>query len=196
MNVRSALPADRPAIIETVVAAFVNDPAFRYFFGTDSGYEPKASAFVGYLFDKRIVHNTIWVTDECEAVSLWSPPDHMLTDDHRRLANELYAAMRQSVGADAARNLEIYDAMVDTGLPTDEPYWYLGILAAHPVRAVRGAGKLVMDAGVAHVRAHNGLAVLETTNERNPEYYRRAGWGVINTIESDTPSTTWILASR
>jgi ribosomal protein S18 acetylase RimI-like enzyme len=195
MKVRLALPSDRPAIIETVVTAFANDPAFRYFFGTDPNYEPKASAFVGYLFDKRIVHNTIWVTDACEAVSLWSPPDHMLTDDHRNLTKELYVAMQQSVGAEAARNLEIYDAMVDAGLPA-EPHWYLGILAAHPARAERGAGKLVMDAGLAHVRAHHGLAILETTNERNPEYYRRAGWDLINTIESDSPSTTWILAAR
>ncbi len=182
-------------IVETVVAAFANDPAFRYFFGTDSGYEAKASAFVGYLFDKRIVHNTVWVTDRCDAVSLWSPPDHLFTNDQRTLTQDLFAKMQISVGQTAARNLEIYDAMVEPGLP-EEPYWYLGILAAHPSRAAKGAGRAVMEAGLSHVRGNNGLAVLETTNASNPEYYRRNGWEVINTIESATPSTTWILAAR
>jgi GNAT superfamily N-acetyltransferase len=195
MNVRLAVTADRPAIVETVVAAFVNDPAFRYFFGVDDGYSVKASAFVGYLFDKRIVHNTVWVTDACEAVSLWSPPDHMFTDDQRAITQELYANMQSAVGNQAARNLEIYDAMVEAGLP-EEPHWYLGILAAHPTRAGKGSGRAVMEAGLAHVRANNGLAVLETTNARNPDYYRRNGWEVIATIECDTPSTAWVLAAR
>jgi GNAT superfamily N-acetyltransferase len=195
LNVRLAVQADRPAIVETVVEAFVNDPAFRFFFGADEVYTAKASAFVGYLFDKRIVHNTVWVTEECEAVSLWSPPDHRFTDDHRMLTKELFANMQTSVGAEAARNLEIYDSMVEAGLP-DEPHWYLGILAAHPTRAAKGSGRAVMEAGLAHVRSNNGLAVLETTNARNPDYYRRNGWKVIATIESDTPSTTWVLAAR
>jgi GNAT superfamily N-acetyltransferase len=195
MNIRLAVEADRPAIVETVVEAFVNDPAFRFFFGADEGYTAKASAFVGYLFDKRIVHNTVWVTEECEAVALWSPPDHMFTDDHRMLTKELYANMQFVVGSEAARNLEIYDSMVEAALP-DEPHWYLGILAAHPTRAETGSGRAVMEAGLAHVRSNNGLAVLETTNARNPDYYRRNGWKVIATIESDTPSTTWVLAAR
>jgi ribosomal protein S18 acetylase RimI-like enzyme len=195
VNIRHALEADKPAIIETVVSAFARDPAFRYFFGTDNGFEVRASAFVGYLFDKRIVHSTVWVTDACEAVSLWSPPDHMLTDDHRLLGHQLFDSMQISVGETAARNLEIYDAMVEGGLPP-ESYWYLGILAAHPTRAARGAGRAVMEAGLAHVRANDGLAILETTNARNPDYYRRNGWEVINTIECETPSTIWILAAR
>jgi ribosomal protein S18 acetylase RimI-like enzyme len=195
VKIRLAVTVDRPAIVETVVAAFVNDPAFRYFFGTDDGYTAKASAFVGYLFDKRIVHNTVWVTDACEAVSLWSPPDHMFTDDHRALTKELSANMQTAVGSEAAKNLEIYDAMVEHRLP-EEPHWYLGILAAHPTRAEKGAGRAVMEAGLAHVRANYGLAVLETTNARNPDYYRRNGWEVIATIESDTPSTTWVLTAR
>jgi GNAT superfamily N-acetyltransferase len=195
MNIRLAIEADRSPIIETVVAAFVNDPAFRFFFGAGDSYTEKASVFVGYLFDKRIVHNTIWVTDGCEAVSLWSPPDHMFTDDQRTLTSELFTNMQSAVGADAARNLEIYDAMVEGGLPS-EPHWYLGILAAHPARAAKGAGRAVMQAGLVHVRANNGLAILETTNASNPDYYRRNGWEVIRTIENDTPSTTWVLAAR
>jgi GNAT superfamily N-acetyltransferase len=192
---RRAVASDRDAVVATVVSAFVHDPAFRYFFGSDAGYQPKASAFVAYLFDKRIVHNTVWVTEECEAVSLWSPPDHSLTDDHRAWANQRQTLMKEAVGPESANRLDIYDAMVDGGLPK-EPYWYLGILAADPARAGRGYGRAVMDAGLAHVRSNNGLAVLETTNARNPGYYRRAGWELLTTIQSETPSTTWILGAR
>jgi GNAT superfamily N-acetyltransferase len=192
---RLAKDSDRSAIVETVVAAFVNDPAFRFFFGTDDGYRSKASAFVEYLFDKRIVHRAIWVTGLSDAVSLWSPPDHMLTDEHRKYEDDLQSKMKQSIGAQAVHNLETYDAAVEKALPT-EPYWYLGILAAHPTRAAKGAGRNVMQAGLSHVRSVGGLAALETTNERNPDYYERNGWKLASTIESATPSTIWVLTTR
>jgi GNAT superfamily N-acetyltransferase len=194
MNVRLATEADRSAIVDTVVAAFDQDPAFRYFLGND-GFPEKATAFVEYLFDKRIVHNTVWVTDKCEAVSLWSPPTSMFTDDHRKLSVQLQAIMRERIGPTAAARLDIYDAAVDVGLPT-EPHWYLGILAAHPALAEKGAGRAVMEAGLAHVREHDGLAVLETTNPRNPAYYERAGWALANTVECATPSTIWVMHTR
>lgn len=192
MHVRRATEADRPRVIETVVAAFARDPAFRYFFPDDERYGDQASSFVGYLFDKRIGHGTVWVTDDCAATALWSPPDHMLTDDHRRRAADLGAAMTMQVGPEATARLNTYDAVVDRGLPA-QPFWYLGILAAHPTRAGRGLGKTVMDAGLEHVRVVGGTAILETTNPSNPAYYQRWGWEVIQTVESDTPSTVWIL---
>lgn len=192
MHVRLATEADRPLVIETVVAAFAQDPAFRYFFPGDDRYREQATAFVGYLFDKRIEHRTIWVTEDCSATSLWSPPDHMLTENSRARAVALAASMQQQVGADAATRLGTYDAAVDRGLPP-QPFWYLGILAAHPTRAGGGFGRAVMDAGLEHVRTAGGVAILETTNPGNPAYYQRWGWEVIDTVESETPSTVWIL---
>jgi GNAT superfamily N-acetyltransferase len=192
IETRLATESDRETIVETVVAAFVDDPAFRFFFGADQGFTSKASAFVRYLFDKRIVHRTVWVTNGCEAVSLWSPPTNLLDDGHLGLERELHHNMQQQVGPQATRNLETYDAIVEGAMPA-EPYWYLGVLAAHPSRAAKGSGKAVMEAGLAYVRSNAGTAILETTNVRNPDYYRHNGWEVVHTIESTTPSTIWIM---
>lgn len=194
MHVRRATEADRSVVIETVVAAFERDPAFRYFFPEDHCYVAQATAFVGYLFDKRIDHQTVWVTDDGSATALWSPPDHMLTDDHKKRASALASDMQEHVGIESAARLDAYDAAVDRGLP-DQPFWYLGILAAHPTRAKRGSGHAVMNAGLDHVRANAGTAILETTNPKNPSYYQRRGWEIVSAVDADTPSTVWILRS-
>ena len=62
-SVRRATPADRDRVITTVVAAFVDDPAFRYFFPDDATYAGHAADFAGYLFDKRVRHGSVWLVE-------------------------------------------------------------------------------------------------------------------------------------
>jgi ribosomal protein S18 acetylase RimI-like enzyme len=187
-NVRSATAEDRPEVVGTAVAAFVNDPALRHFFPGER-YELQATAFFGYLFDKRVGHGTVWVTERCEAAALWSPPaDSMSADDHQRAA-EGYAAMEAMVGADAAQRLRVYNDEVDEHLPSDSAYWYLGVLATHPDHAGYRHGAAVMRAGL-----HNatGAAFLETTQPANVGYYQRFGWTVTASITTHT-LPIWVL---
>ena len=69
-----ATKADRDRVVETVVAAFAKDPAFRFFFTDDATFERDAAAFAAYLFDVRVDHGTVWVVDGGAAVAMWDPP--------------------------------------------------------------------------------------------------------------------------
>ncbi len=195
MKIRVASATDRERVVRTVVSAFELDPAFRYFFPDDGNYVESASVFVGYLFDKRVGFDTVWVADDCSAASLWSPPDHMLTDESRARNFDLERSMQHVIGLEATARLDAYNSAVDGVLPS-QPFWYLGILAVHPDSAGRGLGLAVMNAGIEFVRSNRGMAILETTNERNPEYYRRSGWHILNKIETTTPSTLWIMGNE
>jgi GNAT superfamily N-acetyltransferase len=187
-DVRLATIDDRPQVVATAVAAFVNDPALRHFF-PDDRYAQQASAFFGYLFDKRVELATVWVTEQCEAAAMWSPPANtMSADDHDRAAAS-HAAMETAVGADAARRLRVYNDLVDQHLPGEAEYWYLGVLATHPDHAGRGYGAQVMRAGLDHA---NGAAFLETTQPANVGYYERLGWAVNAVVTSHNPPI-WIL---
>jgi ribosomal protein S18 acetylase RimI-like enzyme len=186
-DVRLATTRDRPRVVATAVAAFVNDPALRHFFPGE-GYAQQATAFFGYLFDKRVDLATVWVTDRCESAAMWSPPANtMSADDHDRAAAS-YEAMETVVGADAARRLRVYNDLVDQHLP-DSMYWYLGVLATHPDHTGRGLGATVMQAGLDHA---NGAAFLETTNPANLGYYERNGWTITAVVTSHNPPI-WIL---
>lgn len=193
VSVRRAGRPDRGVVVATVVAAFVRDPAFRFFFPDDAAYPQQAAAFVGYLFDKRLRDATVWMHGDGSAVALWSPPG---TNPHRDAPPDvlrLRAAMIDAIGPDAAGRLGEYDAAVSGALPTAEAYWYLGVLACLPARAGSGLGSAVMRVGMGEARSQGTPAYLETTNPANVGYYERAGWRVTATIPDALPVSVWVL---
>jgi ribosomal protein S18 acetylase RimI-like enzyme len=174
-----ATPAMRERVIDTVVAAFVSDPAFRYFFTDDATFNDEAAAFAGYLFDQRVNRGTVWVVEDGAALAMWDPPR---SDDGA--ARDGHGNSRPDLPTATLDRLERYDAVVHAALPAT-PHWYLGILATHPQHAGRGWGRLAMTAGLDHAVEAGLAAYLETTNERNVELYQRAGWRLTESAAID-----------
>lgn len=174
-----ATPTIRERVIDTVVAAFVSDPAFRFFFTDDATFNHEAAAFAGYLFDRRVNRGTVWVVDGGAAVAMWDPPR---SDD--RAAENGHGYSGPDLPAATLERLKRYDAVVGAVLPAT-PHWYLGILATHPHHTGRGWGRLAMTAGLDHAVEAGLPAYLETTNERNVELYQRAGWRLTGSAAVD-----------
>ena len=70
-----ATVADRPAVVATIVAAFANDPTFRFFFPDEATFPEYAAAFAGYLFDRRVHKGTVWICADGAVAALWDEPD-------------------------------------------------------------------------------------------------------------------------
>jgi len=168
VEARQATRADRDRVVETFMAAFEADPALRYFFPGEE-YAAYAPAFAGWLFDRRVDAGTVWVVDNGASIALWDGPS--------RPDRVTPAVPAPTLPEGPRERLDAYDAAVHHHLPTD-PHWYLGVLATHPERAGQRLGRAVMAAGLAEA-ARDGLpAYLETTNPRNLEIYRGAGWKI------------------
>lgn len=163
----------RERVIETVLAAFEDDPAFRYFF-EDAAFHAYAAAFAQQLFDSRVGRGTVWVIDDGSAVAMWDAP-------RTSAANPTPEPPAGPVlPADVLMRLEKYDAAVHEALPA-EPYWYLGVLATHPAYAGRRWGRQLIATGLQRPIAAGLPAYLETTNPRNVDIYRSVGWDVAST---------------
>lgn len=188
---RPATVADRPAVVDTVVAAFEADPVFRYVFAAqtasdptslaaatdgegaagEAGFGEQVAVFAGALFDLRVGHGTVWLVEDGAALAMWSPPG---PGGH---AGELGPL---DLPAGPARRLAEYDATVGALIPAHR-HWYLGVLATRPEAAGRGWGRLAMARGL-QAAATDGLpAYLETANDSNVELYQRSGWQVVAT---------------
>jgi GNAT superfamily N-acetyltransferase len=152
-----------------VVAAFVDDPVFRYLFA--DGYAQQTAVFAGSLFDLRVGLGTIWLVDEGACVAMWAPP---APGGH---AGELEPL---DLPGPAACRLAEYEHAVGAILPTRE-HWYLGILATHPDLAGRGRGRLAMANGLAAAARDGVPCYLETASEVNVGIYQRRGWQVAET---------------
>ncbi len=179
-EVTVATARERDQVVATVVAAFVADPAFRYFFPDDATYERHAAAFAGWLFDKRVATGTAWVAEGGAAVAMWDPPSATLTE-----------WPPSPLPAEETERLQAYDRSVHSMIPR-EPHWYLGVLATHPDHAGRRLGRAVMAAGLARAAEAGLPSVLETTNPGNVELYSRSGWEVLHRVDVDQLAV-WVM---
>jgi hypothetical protein len=159
-----------------VVAAFVDDPAFRYFFPSDPTYPRLAASFAGWLFDKRVRRGTVRLIDGGSAVAMWDPPLEV---------NQAGTSLGLDLPPDAVERIASYDAAVDSVLP-ETPYWYLGVLATHPDHIGQAWGRAVMAEGLQRAAADGLPAYLETSSERNVAIYLRSGWETVSTVTVDT----------
>ncbi|MET8234194.1 GNAT family N-acetyltransferase [Micromonospora sp. NPDC005298] len=178
-----ATPADRDAVVGSLVAAFVKDPVLRWLFPDEDTYPRYAAAFFGHLFDKRVHRSSIWTIDGGASVAIWEPPavGHVSSGDG-------FSAVQYP--DDVLARVEGYDNAVHAALPTF-PFWYLGVLGTHPDSAGRGWGRAVMRAGLDRAAADGLPAILETSNPVNVDLYRRAGWEVLGSMAEPVP--TWIM---
>ncbi|MEW2142544.1 GNAT family N-acetyltransferase [Micromonospora vinacea] len=178
-----ATPADRDAVVGSLVAAFVKDPVLRHLFPDEETYPRYAAVFFGHLFDKRVRHSSIWTIGGGASVAIWEPPAGSLTGSPE-------GGFAAHYPADVLARVQGYDDTVHAALPT-YPFWYLGVLGTHPDSAGRGWGRAVMRAGLARAAADGLPAILETSKPGNVELYRRAGWQVVGTLSEPVP--TWIM---
>ena len=172
-----ATAAHRGRVVDTVVAAFRADPAFRFFFPDDATYPELAAQFAGYLFDRRLPTGGAWVVNGGSAVSLWDRPGTTSADQGTAVAP---ASPVLELPADVQARMGTWDATVHHLLPAD-PHWYLGVLATDPTQAGRRWGRAVMEHGLARAAAEGLPAYLETATESNVDLYRRSGWEVVGT---------------
>jgi ribosomal protein S18 acetylase RimI-like enzyme len=176
-----ATPSARQRVVDTVVAAFAHDPAFRFFFDRD---EEQSAAFAGFLFDRRVGHDAVWIVDGGASVAMWEPypTDSSSGDGELSLPSQTLARLAE------------YDAVVHKLLPRT-PHAYLGVLATHPDFWGRRWGRTVMAPGMRQARTDGLPAYLETTTENNVEMYRRAGWEVTEFVTVATVPV-WVMRAQ
>ncbi len=181
-DIRLARPADRDRLVTTVVAAFDQDPAFRAFFGHGPDFGDLATRFATSLLERRIATETVWMTDDGDALAMWDPPAGTVDAPPSTLL----------LPADAEARLDDYDEQVHAAI-TPAPHWYLGVLASHPSRRGEGLARSVLVPGLARAAADDVPAVLETTNRDNVALYERSGWRVSAELEGVIGLTVWVM---
>ena len=179
---------DRDRVVDTIVAAFADDPAWSYFFG--DAYAVSAPHLATALFELRIGSSAVWVVDEGDAVAIWVPPTGTGATDEA--AARGWGACRSAIGEEAWERLRTYDRAVDL-VRTPTPHWYLGVLAARPDRHGQGLGTTVMGEGLLLADRTVTDCCLETSTADNRAFYERRGFSEVRPVViADGPPTWWM----
>ena len=101
-----------------------------------------------------------------------------------------------------ARKLSAFSAsriaLVGAGLlklerihPPDPPHWYLAVLGTDPSAQGRGLGSAVMRSVLERADGEGTCAYLESSKERNVDFYARHGFRLAGELQLPRGPTMW-----
>jgi len=175
-GVRVATPADRDALLATLMLAFAGDPCTRYMFAAPeafvAGFQPFAAAMGG----AAIEHGSAWLADNCAAAVLWLPPG--VESDSEAMVAAITAGIEQEklpVLGEVGRAMAHFHPR--------EAHWYLPLLGVDPLRQGRGLGSAILEESLRRCDADRLPAYLENSNPKNTPLYERFGFEAMGIIQ-------------
>jgi GNAT superfamily N-acetyltransferase len=134
-------------------------------------------------------HGEIWTTDELTATAVWAPPDQWKTaarDDlalarcllHPRLAWRLPMVTYGLLGMEGKH-------------PRQPPHWYLAILGTDPAAQGQGLGSAMLGPVLEECDRDGVPAYLESSKERNIDFYGRHGFKVTEELRLPRGPRMW-----
>jgi len=186
--IRRVSSEERPEVVATVTAAFVEDPAWRFLMNDE--YERLAPQFVGALFDLRVVPGNVWASDDLATVAMWDSPSG--GDDQPQRAEKIWARYLATAGEQAYQRLIAYKKALAAVSPVDR-YWYLGVLATHPAFQGEGLATAVLTPVLREADRGRIACCLETSTEANRRFYERRGFIEPTEVVLPAGPPTWWL---
>ncbi len=180
-EIRRAVPGDIPALTEVLTRAFLDDPVAAWAYPPERLRPRALERFQERRLRQLIVHEEVWTTSDLSCAALWAPPEHW----HSSLFETA-----QLLPAFAHPRLLARVPLVALGWERLEraharqpPHFYLAVLGTDPAAQGRGLGSAVLQ-GVLEQCDRDGVAAyLESSKERNVDFYSRHGFRVLEQIK-------------
>jgi len=188
-KVRRAGATDLPLLAPMLARAFADDPIAEWVSPDPAARMTMLERFNAARLRHMLPHGEVWMSIGGEATAVWAPPERGGTTPRHEL--ELAASM-------LIPRLLPRLPMVKRGMESVEaehrrqpPHYYLAVLGTNPAAQGRGLGAAVL-APVLEQCDRDGIgAYLESSKERNLDYYARFGFQVKTTLPMPNGPPMW-----
>lgn len=188
-SVRKARPADVPRIVETLVAAFAEDPFVAWVVG-GRGDDARRRYFELALTKLTLPHDTVWMTDDAASVALWAPSEKWQLSPLGQLL--MLPRVARVVGLGRMQTIGTGVERVERGRP-GSPYLLLVLLGTLPEARQSGLASEVLRPGLTRCDREGRLAVLDTSVPANVDFYRGRGFEVVRDVTLPDGPKVWSL---
>ncbi len=178
--VRRATVHDIPALAGMLARAFLDDPVASWAWRPDALRLNALERFQAVRLRQLIAGEEIWTTDELTCAALWAPPGswHMTLRETAMLVPSFLHPrlfVRMPLVALGWEKLE-------RAHPRRPPHFYLAVLGTEPEAQGRGLGSAVLGCVLEQCDSDGVGAYLESSKERNVDFYARHGFRVLDEI--------------
>jgi ribosomal protein S18 acetylase RimI-like enzyme len=189
--IRRAALADESALASMLARAFQDDPVAMWSCGPDTLRPAMLERFHATRLRQMLIHDETWTTADLTCAALWAPPESWRT------------TLRQDAalaGCLLHPRLIARLPLVATGLlgierrhPAQPPHWYLAVLGTDPSAQGQGLGSAAMHPVLERCDADGIGAYLESSKERNINFYARHGFRVTGELRLPRGPTIWTM---
>jgi ribosomal protein S18 acetylase RimI-like enzyme len=190
-EVRRASTADLPALTTMLVRAFLDDPVARWASPRETLRSGMLERFHGARLRQLIAHHEVWMSPGGESAALWAPPQSWKTSAREDL--DISRSMLHPRLLLRAPLVGVGMLGIERSHPHTPPHWYLATLGTDPAAQGRGLGTAVL-APILTQCDHDGVAAyLESSKERNIDYYARFGFRTTKTLRLPRGPRVWAM---
>ncbi len=178
IGVRTASPADASAVGAMLARAFDDDPVTRFLLPSGSRRAVQARRFFTWQLRRLIPQEQVHIAGENQGAALWALPGRW-----RESPAEGLSLLRRLPGPVVAHPLRLTRsiAVIERFHPPGA-HLYLSVLGTEPSAQGSGFGSAAIAQGLALADAEGLSAYLESSKERNIDFYARFGFQVIEKL--------------
>ena len=191
-SARRAEELDLPRLAQVLSRAFLDDPVARWSCRPDRLRPKVLERVFGLRLRQLFGHHEIWTSDRLASAAVWAPPERWKTTVSDDIA----------LGWALARNprLTLRTPLVIRGLleveathPGAPPHWYLAVLGTDPPAQGQGLASEMIRPILQECDRDGVGAYLESSNERNLDFYARHGFRVVQEKRLPRGPLIWLM---
>lgn len=179
-QLRRATRADVPQLAAMLARAFQDDPVASWAYRPQQLRPRALERFQAARLRQLLAGEEVWTDSELSCAALWAQPKHWrmsFGEVAQLVPSFLHPRLigRMPLVAVAWENLERLH-------PKDPAHWYLAVLGTDPPAQGRGLGSAVLGPVLERCDADGVAAYLESSKERNIDFYVRHGFRVLEEL--------------
>ena len=181
---RKAEYKDKAVVTNILEVSFKNDPQVNWYL-EESRNRNKLNILIDYVFEETIRKGEIYLSEDNMAAALWNSDKKekfSLNYIFRNLSFLFRIGIKSTIRILKMNNLAY------SQYPKNRSYSHLHLIGVLPEAQGKGLASSLMNPILAEKKANKIPVYLETANQKNVEIYKRKGFRVINTFQTENPT--------
>lgn len=186
--IRLITKQDVPKVVRTMADSFQQEDLYTYFLPDEGQRAAFLEKFMLFRLKFGMKYGTVLVTDDCQGVAVFLPPENKMKPKDLLLLGGASAMM--SCDKEARQRIMNFNNYADEACAAciQAPHWHISPICVSPAFQGKGYGSALMAYGNEHVITPGTPCFLETQSAKNEGFYIK--FGFVKQSSTTVPNST------